>query len=496
VPTRLPLNKIAQATNNGTPSLKKRPIITPIITYALFVGMSYLCYSSSKKSFEYVTAGICLITLVLLLALIPITFKVLKLPKINEVPQLPLYPHSQRWFILILNQTLILLGGGLFFFGIVLQSQVSPKAPSLSFDAFMPLFTQHALTCLFLPWVMVSALAVLANHRAAKTANMLWLPGLTIGSAPHHPKKFCLSAYNDILNMVITTVGVLLLCVAMGLLCESFAQANIIASAWQTPMRNGLFMFFVFMFSYRYRDRLLKKYARRHFSLGAVCFVEAALIVMALFTFEALLHFSEFPIQEQSLIKQAAIPIENNVATRSLGTVLMLWPLFLIPYLVPLFARISLGLRAWQAFLMPLFIPGILFLWLLPQRIELNEFLGFIETLKEPLPLFCLGLLGLFIVYFLFQHVHCFFDLHVGSMPLINPPYKNPTLYLIARSLTKGIISWMALLFISGWFIVHLSFYGIGLFFLFCLSISAIWFLANNWGIQRSETGREEVTEV
>src|SRR5690606_12947910 len=115
-----PPNKATQAANNGIQSLKKRPIITPIITYALFVGMSYLCYSSYQESFDYVMPGILLLSFVLVLALLPIAFKRLALPKINQLPHLPLYPQTQRWFILILNQTLIFLGGGLFFFGTVL----------------------------------------------------------------------------------------------------------------------------------------------------------------------------------------------------------------------------------------------------------------------------------------------------------------------------------------------------------------------------------------
>lgn len=472
---------------------KKRLILTPLITYALFIGVSYLCYATRKASFSYVHLSLYALAAMLCLSLIPITFKTMRLPTLDDIPPLPHYPNAQRWFTLILNQTLILLGGGLLFFGVALQSQVSHKTPAIPFDAFVPLFTQETLTCLFLPWVIVSAFSVLANHRAQHTNSMLWLPGLTLGAAPHHPKKFCLSAYNDILNMVITTAGVLLLCVAMQLLSESFAQATINASVWQAPMRNGLFMFIVFMFSYRYRDRLLKKYARRHFSLGTICFIEACLIVMSLVSFEGILQFSAFPIQEPALVQHTVPPMDSVEAQHALGTAMMLWPLFLIPYLVPLFARISLGLKAWQAFLMPLVIPSVLFLWLLPQHLTAPDFLAFFDSLKTPAPLFCLGLLGLFVVYFLFQHVHSFFDLHVGSMPLINPPYKNPSLYLIGGSVTKGIISWMALLFVSGWFIVHLSFYGIGIALLFCLSVSAGRFLVGNFlGKQQSLVKAEE----
>jgi len=449
------------------------------------IGVCCFAYRSQDASFGYMKIALSGLAALLFLALIPIAFKRLRLPQKDTVPQLAVYPHSQKWFILIFNQALILLGGGLFFFGVILHSHVSPKTDSLSFDAFIPLLTQEAACVVFLPWMIISALSVLASHRAEKTGGMVWLPGVTVGSAPQQPKKFCLSAYNDILNMVVTMTALLLLCVTIGLLFESFSKLNIIASAWETPFRNALFMFILLMFSYRARDRLLKKYVRRNFSLGAILFIEAFLIVMALLGFEAILNFSEFPIQERSLFQKSAVPVDNALATGYLGTALMLWPLFLIPYLVPLFARIGLGLRAWQAFLMPLVIPGILFLWLLPQHLQETEFLAFIETLKEPLPLLYLGLSGLFIVYFLFQHVHSFFDLHVGSMPLVDPPYKNLGLFLIARPVIKGVLNCMALFFISGWFIVHMIFYGVGLFFMLCLTVSAVGFCINNSRLKR-----------
>jgi hypothetical protein len=461
-------------------AIKKRPLITAFIGYVLSILIAYACHASRKASFDYISLALCVLTVILLLAIIPITFKVLRFPDNSTTLRVPTYPSSQRWFILMFNQTLLLLGGGLFFFGVALQSQISPKAQSILFDAFVPLLTIDAPLCLFLPWVIISTLSVLTNHRAQQTSSMVWLPGLTIGLAPHQPKKFFLSAYNAILNMVITTAGILLLCISIGLLCESLAQADMIPSVWQTPVRNAFFMFILLMFSYQFRDRMLKKYIRRHFSLGAIFFIEAFLIITALVGFEAILNFSEFPIQEKFLFQRFLAPMTTIDARHSLGTVFMLWPLFLIPYLVPTFARISMGLRVWQAFLMPLLIPGCLFLWLLPTHLQASDFLAFVGTLKEPVPLLFLGLSGLFVVYFLFQHVRNFFDLHVGSMPLVNPPYKNLGLYLITRPLIKGVLSWMALLFIGGWFIVHLSFYGIGVFFLFCLMISAICFLVKN----------------
>lgn len=463
------------------PNAKKRPFITAAISYVLLIAISYFCYVSQQSAFDYVSTALLTLTVILLLAFIPIVFKFLRFPQNNDTPQLPAYPHSQRWFILVLNQSLILLGGGLFFFGIVLQSHISPKANSIPFESFMPLLTQKAPYCLFLPWVIISAISILANHRAQKTNSMVWLPTLTIGSAPRHPKKFFLSAYNDILNIVITTAAALLICVAIGILCESWAQAGIIPSAWQTPIRSGFLMFTLLLFSYKRRDQLLKKYVQRHFSLGAIFCIAAFLIVAILFSFEIALNFLEFPIEERTPIPHSTGYMDSTAAIRSLGMALMVWPLFLIPYLVPLFARISLGLRAWQAFLMPLIVPGILFLWLLPQHLQEHEFLNFIHALQAPYPLFFLGLLGLFVVYFLFQHVHSSFDLHIGSMPLINPPYKNIGLYLVSRPLVKGILNWMALLFIGGWFIVHFSLYGISLFFLLCLNISAVRFLVSNF---------------
>ena len=458
-------------------AIKKGVIITTIITYLLLMGISIFCYSTLDNAFDHISMLLVALTFTVLIALIPICTKTLHVAKTEDTPALPYYPRSQRWFILVLNQTLLLLAGGIFLFGGVLQSHVSPKSPALPFEALIPLFKERSTLCLFLPWVVISALSVLANHRSYKTNSMLWLPGLSIGLAPHHPKKFFLSAYNDILNMIITTVGIVLLCIAIGLACESLGQAQIVDSAWKTPMRNGLFMFIVLMFSYRYRENLLKKYARRHYSLGAVFFVQGILLVLALFGFEVLLLFTDFAIEEATLLKNPPPPMELGMTVRSLGTVLMLFPLFLIPYLVPLFARLNLGLRAWQAFLMPLIIPAALFLWLLPHYVDSHAFLSFIERLKEPLPLFSLGMLGLFIVYFLFQHVRQHFDLHIGRMPLINPPYKNPNLYLIARTLTKGVLSWMAMIFIGGWFTIYLSFYGIGLALLFALNITAICFL-------------------
>ena len=127
--------------------------------------------------------------------------------------------------------------------------------------------------------------------------------------------------------------------------------------------------------------------------------------------------------------------MENIDGNRILWcTVFMLWPLFLIPYLVPTFARISMGLKVWQAFVMPLVIPGVLFLWLLPTYLQDPRIFlpNLMKRSKRPRRCLFLGmLLGFSLLSISYSNMsEAFLTCTSAACRFINPPYKNLGLVL------------------------------------------------------------------
>jgi len=424
------------------------------------------------------------------LSIVPYLFSKVDETKIGLMPFTP----AERLFGYLFETVAITLSGPLVLFCLIVQSQINPKMPPLTFISIHNIVQTQRLS-LFLPWVVISAISIGCLIYGALQQKAAWIPGISVDNAEEYPRKFFHAAMMHVLNISIISVALILLICALEMINHGIASGLGVHSVWQAPVRNILLLIGIVIFTKNKRDRFLKKYTQRGFSLGGIFLIYLVTISFALLGFEGFVRFSGVPVEESQLLQITSLQNILNNHTFIQG-LLTFWPLLFIPYLIPTIARLSIGLPIWKAFLYPLIFPGLVYFIILPHCLNIVSFLNFTHQLQSPNYFILLGLILAIILYCLFQHVYKHHDLHLGKMPKTGVLYRNYGLFLLAFPIIRALFFyWMPFLFIYGWLAIQTFLFGLELLlFLILIATSLVMFyksvrFIHHWSELRVKSG-------
>lgn len=463
------LLKMQDKTPGG--NIKKFPKLSQIAGYTLIASFLLLCLCLDgfwPSLGFYATIGIAVL---FGFSIAPCLLKPIDKPKTTSVSAKTQTLQCGFGFLYLF--LLVSLSGSLVLFSLITQSQFSPKMTTLSFFPFYELLKTQGVR-LFLPWFILSSVAVLTQFYAQKNQKTAWLPDLTFLNPKKHPQQFLHRTYHDLLHIGIVAGGIILLICALGLTNQGLTQVLNVHSAWASPIRNTLFIFGVVVFSYRKRHDFLKKYTQRGFSLGTLFFIYFLTLSAGLLLFEGFMRLAVAPINEQDFFQNQGrllAAMDNRAFIEGLFTY---WPLLFMPFINPFLCRFTAGLKVWQAWLYPLILPAILYLGILPNALHFTGFLKFITLIQHPAYLISFGLLLACFLFLLYQHVHNQYDLHFGKLPVTNLVYKNHPLFLFAVPLFRNLFYWLPFTLISGWQFIKIVVFSLDMALWSALGISAL----------------------
>lgn len=360
--------------------------------------------------------------------------------------------------LLFIVQALFLFLSWIFFYTFETQTRITGRLQALEPGQLMELLQAKPWTLGFAPWMLYAVFGVGLGYLSICLRRTPTLPMAMFTDHDKHPVKHPMAFFYYYAQVVVDTVSympfVLLLCLTLIWLLEALNITFDWPSIFLYPWRSFFCFTLIVMIFRKSQAKFLDWVTHRRQSLGAILCFYALGIAGILFWLHSTGSYFTFGTEETDPNLVLKSPLAGSFLTDTLNIRLELllwgwWGLWM-PSMAALIARLSMGLKVYEACLNALVLPAVLFLGCLP-RYELEVIKVFFpKTLSIGFHWLVFSFL-LFVILLIFGKVYTTADILRGAMPDLARPLRARLLNKWVSSALFIFVCYMMAIFMLGW---------------------------------------------
>lgn len=356
--------------------------------------------------------------------------------------------------LLTIAQILFIFLSWIFLYTFESQTRITGRLQALEPGHLISLLQAHPWTLGFAPWMLYAVFGVGLSYLSVCFRRSPTLPTVMFKEHIKHPSAFFYYYCQVVVDIVLVMPFVLLMCLTLIWLLEALNISFDWPSIFQYPWRSFFSFTLIILIFRKSQMKFLDWVTSKRQSLGAILSFYALGIAGLLFWMHSVGSYFTFGTEQSdpNLILKSPLAGSFSAETLNIRLALLIWGWWglWMPSMASLIARLSIGLKVYEACLNALLLPAVLFLWILP-RYQLEVFKSlFPKSLSTTMHWLIFSFL-LFVILLMFGKVYTTADIHRGAMPDLSLPLRARLLNKWVSSALFTFVCYMMAIFMLGW---------------------------------------------
>lgn len=404
---------------------------------------------------------------------IPGTQKIREIPgtqKIREIPKAPKFISSNFPSSLLKTlalQAFFILATLVFFYILVHQAKIGLRIRPLAYGRFIEILQKHPWSLGFFPWLIYAVLGVGIGYFSCNYNRAGSLDYAMFERTHCQPQQFLQIVFQVMARFLLQMLTIILLSLGLIWFAESINLSVSFPSLFEYPLHT-FFMFSLGALVFRTQNlRIINFMTRNKMSLGSVFIAYIMSFSVCILLMQMAFHIFDFGKQvfgphAQGFSDLSIILIPSSeIETLRLTLLIWGWWALFIPLMSSVIARLSMGKRIFEALLSALLLPGLLFLYVIPNLpfdVSSDRFNNLFFSYFT-LPLYghwCIALFILLVLKMIWGKTYNTGEILLQAMP----PHPKVKRRPIKNWLRMNIISALSFLlgfFLLGWLQVQMA---------------------------------------